>query len=645
MKHPLPGILLIMVMPFGLFAGRQPKAPEPISVAPPFYVASAGAEPIDPGELESFIDAVMTSEMDANHIPGAVVAVVQDGRPIFEKGYGYSDLESATPVDPERTLFRVGSISKLFVWTAAMQLAEQGALSLDEDVNTYLDFRIPDTYPEPITMKHLMSHTAGFEGSDQGLWKRSAEEMGALQRYVKTYLPARVYPPGQIELYSNYGAALAAYIIEQISGISFSEYAERNILSPLGMSHSSFRQPLPAELASGLANGYHFSNGRYVQAGFEYVDAYPVGSLSSTADDMAKFMLAHLQNGRLGRNRILAEGTAELMHSQLFTHDPRISGMAYGFYENRINGQRVLCHGGGSINFYSKLCLMPDKNIGFFVSTNAAGGATAREVLFTKFMDGYFPAAPHAVMEPADGFATRVAPYLGTYYQAASNYSTAEKLLRLQTELTVSLDRDGRFFASIGDRRMQFVEVEPGLMRDLDTGNVEFVLQMDDHGQAYWLSPEPSPWVKTPWYGTASFHALLLGVGLLLFAVTTVSWAVSGVINARRHHSSSLFTRFARWTAGGFAFVLILVLAGWFSLLTELDPAFGASAVLFGLPPLYYVLYALTYVLAGLGILMLTWVVLSWVRRLWNLVGRLQYSLLTLSALSLLWMLCYWNLL
>src|ERR687889_2070987 len=119
--------------------------------------------PTDRAELEAFLDEELGKEMQKHHIAGAAVSVVKDGELFFAKGYGEADVEKGIPVDPKQTIFHVGSVGKLFTWTAVMQLVEEGRLDLDADINTYLDFRIPDTYPHPITLKHLLTHTAGFE--------------------------------------------------------------------------------------------------------------------------------------------------------------------------------------------------------------------------------------------------------------------------------------------------------------------------------------------------------------------------------------------------------------------------------------------------------------------------------------------------
>ena len=402
-----------------------------LSGTTPVSAQSEAEGPSDPAEVEAFMDGLMTSQMSENHIPGAVVVVVKDGQVLFSKGYGYADLEARIPVDPQTTLFRPGSVSKLFVWTSVMQLVEQGKLSLEVDVNEYLDFSIPASYSEPITLKTLMTHTPGFEDKGEDLFKLKPENIISLDAYLKKNLPARVFPPGEIGAYSNYGTALAGYIVERVSGMPFYEYVEKNIFSPLSMTHATFRQPLPADLAPDMSAGYNYVNGGYVKGGFEYVVPYPAGSLSASGLEMAKFMIAHLQNGRYGETRILEEETARLMHSQLNTADPRITGMAYGFFENLVNGQYIVSHGGDTLLFHTGLFLLPEQNVGFFVSTNAVGGATVGDAVARAFADRYFPAEKAADPIPAADFNSRVSQYTGEYHFSRSNFTGFEKIIML----------------------------------------------------------------------------------------------------------------------------------------------------------------------------------------------------------------------
>ena len=255
-----------------------------------------------------------------------------------------------------------------------MQLVEQGQLDLDEDINSYLDFEIPASYPEPITLRHLLSHSAGFEDRALGIFVASPAELMPDSEWLPANLPARVRPAGEVSSYSNYGAALAGYIVEHVSGEVYDDYIEGHILEPLGMSHTSTRQPLTPALADGLSLGYVYTDGRFEPRSFEVLQTAPGGSASSTATDMAAFMIAHLQDGRYGSSRILSEATAQQMHSTLFTHDPRLhGGYAYGFAEAERNGLRIISHGGDTQFFHSQLMLVPSENIGLFVAYNTLG--------------------------------------------------------------------------------------------------------------------------------------------------------------------------------------------------------------------------------------------------------------------------------
>ena len=267
---------------------------------------------IDPAELEGFLDDLVARQLTEYHIPGASVAVVKDGRLLFANGYGYADLERRTPVVADQTLLRVGSVAKLFTWTAVMQLVEQGTLDLHADVNTYLaDFTIPATYPAPITLAHLLTHTAGFEDRQLGITVSSADDLVPLGTYLTDALPARVFPPGTVTAYSNYGTTLAGYVVERVSGEPFAQYVQQHIFAPLAMRHSTFEQQLPPDLAAQLAVSYDTYAGSYHAMPFEYFQIAPAGGLSTTATDIAQFMIAHLQDGRVGDARILHAATAQ----------------------------------------------------------------------------------------------------------------------------------------------------------------------------------------------------------------------------------------------------------------------------------------------------------------------------------------------
>ena len=313
----------------------------------------------------------MPLQLQRENIAGAVIVVVKDGQVLFSKGYGYSDVALHKPVVPDATLFRPGSISKLFTWTSVMQLVEQNKLDLDRDVNGYLDFKIPATYPQPITLRHIMTHTAGFEEAIKNLFVPEAKDLKPLGEYLRTSIPGRVSPPGTTPAYSNYATALAGYIVQRTSGEAYDDYVERHIFQPLGMAHTTMRQPLPDALKPLMSQGYTVAS--KPPKPFEFVQAWPAGSASVTATDMAKFMIAHLQDGQYQNVRILQPETARLMHSAQFAAVPPLNSMALGFYEETRNGQRIIGHGGDTVCFHSDLHLLPAAGVGFFVSYNSAG--------------------------------------------------------------------------------------------------------------------------------------------------------------------------------------------------------------------------------------------------------------------------------
>src|SRR5215213_484285 len=474
----------------------------------------------DPEELEDFLDGVMSANLEGHHIPGATVAVVKDGELFFAKGYGYADLKKREPVVADGTLFRVGSVGKSFTATAVMQLVEEGKLDLNADVNTYLeDFEIPDTYPQPITLHHLLTHTAGFEERLKGIKARTAADLRPLGEYLAEDMPARVRPPGTFAAYDNYGLSLAGYIVEQASGMSYDRYVEENILEPLDMGHSTTRQPPPPELAGNTAVGYTYENGGYEAKGFEFYNIAPAGSMSATATDMAHFMIAHLQGGRYGDERILQEDTAKEMHRRHFTHDPRVNGLGYGFAQDDRNDQRIIGWGGDTDLFHSGLSLLPEENVGLFVSYNGASGEEAPAQLPDAFLDRYYPVPDSPAGKPPADFQERAGRFTGTYGSTRAAQTTPEKVVALRGMLSVSATQDGALLTkpTIGGDPQRWVELEPLVFREVDCQghmsqeNMVFREDKQGHVTNLFFGRRPTAaYIRLAWYETPAFHGGLL---------------------------------------------------------------------------------------------------------------------------------------
>jgi CubicO group peptidase (beta-lactamase class C family) len=667
----------------------QPLLPEPgqarRSTPPPPTPSGLG----DPRELETFLDGVIGKQMRVDHIPGATVSVVKDGQLFFAKGYGSADLQAGKPVNAQTTLFRVGSESKSFTATAVMQLAEQGKLNLHADVNTYLKtFQLPATYPEPITLAHLLTHTAGFEARETGLQEaRTASDLEPLGQLLAEHMPARVRPPGVVTAYSNYGYALAGYIVEQVSGLPFEQYVEQHIFQPLRMHSSTFRQPVEARLSADLSQGYSYSNGGYRPGPFEFISEVPAGAMSTTATDMARFMLAQLQNGRLGNERILQNATAKAMQTQQFTNDPRVpGGMTYGFEEHSRNGQRLLVHPGGITDFYSLLALLPAQQVGVFVAYNSFGGAAdyLSYPFLQAFLDHYYPAHKEPRPSPPAGFAERISQISGTYWGTDRSYTTYEKLIdSFLWAMSVSDAGNGRLviswlFGSLAPGSaagppVTFVEVAPRVFQRVD-GPETVVFRPDKSGMLMMRSSYPvMAFTKVAWYETPTFHLVLLVACVLLFLSALLLWPLGFVRRARRPGARSpksgrkaaregspphpsekqgtpplsrwgLLPRLASWLAGVLCALDVLLVIGLllflFEQLTGSPPDYY-----FGVPPLLTAIFILALVSAVLTVGVVVCAGLSWWGRFWSVGRRVHYSLVALAALALTWQLVYWNLL
>ena len=517
------------------------QPPTPRIVRPQELPSPAPSDPTsttrglrDRAELEAFLDGVMAANLADKHVNGATVAVVKDGALFFAKGYGFVDANGRKPVSGERSLFRIGSISKLFTWTAVMQLVEQGKLDLDTDVNKYLDFKIPDTYPQPITLRHVMTHTPGFDEDGRDLITSDTTRMLTLGKWLATHIPGRVRPPGTYSSYSNYATALAGYIVERVSGMSFDDYIEQRILTPLGMTQTTTRQPLPAKFATDMSGGFKWAGGEFKSEKFEIVHPAPAGSIGSSATDMAKFMLAHLGNGAYNGQRILAESTAVRMHTPTFTHDPRIPGFALGFYQKSSHGLEIIGHGGDTGWFHSDLALIPSERLGVFVSYNTnTGGELSFGPFLRRFLDHYYPITPTPPATIA-GAAEQAKKVVGEYEFNRRSYTTFQRALGLAGSVSVTAGDSGRVVLHSPLGEAHLVPVGPLLYRDV-TGDdlVSFKAGPDGSVRYGFLGFAPMMVLeRVPWYLSPKLHWVVLGLGVFVFIVTLVA-AVRRVARVR----------------------------------------------------------------------------------------------------------------
>jgi CubicO group peptidase (beta-lactamase class C family) len=402
--------------------------------------------------LASVLDPVMAAWIDKRKGPGAVVMVVNRDGPIFAKGYGFADVEAKKPFTADATLVRPGSISKLFTGIAVMQLVDDGRLDLERDVNGYIDFAIP--VPEggvPVTLRRLLTHRAGFEEHLKGLFSRNREPE-LLGRWLARNLPLRLFPNGDVEAYSNYGLALAGYIVERISGEPFASYVQRHILDPLGMIHSTFRQPLPDDLAPLLAKGHRRSDVPSLGF-FETIAMSPAGALSSTGTDMGRFIRVLMNGGTLDGVRILSRARLDEM---MAPRDPTPAGyLGLVFFGTKVAGHDTIGHGGATTTFFSDLKIFPEQGVGVFVSRNGLGEIRALKDLeeipdpARIIAERFLPRAPEARDAGTAAF-SRNAGVAGIYHPSRRKETSWARLNEFASQRVVTVDSAGNarsFFA------------------------------------------------------------------------------------------------------------------------------------------------------------------------------------------------------
>ena len=428
-----------------------------------------------------------------------------------------------------------------------MQLVERGKFDLDADVNKYLDFKIPPgPGGEPITLRNVMTHTSGFEEAVKELITDDPARLIPIGESVKRWVPNRIFKAGTMPAYSNYATALAGYMVERASGLTFDDYLDQNIFEPLGMANSSFRQPLPEALESAMSKGYDDASGK--PKGYELISIAPAGSLAATGTDMARFMIAHLQNGAFGEQRILAEETAKQMHGSPLTIIPGLNRMVLGFYETNTNGRRAIAHGGDTQYFHSDLQLFIDDGIGYFLSVNSGGkeGASGplRAAFFRQFSDRYLPGPDFTGTVDAATAKEHAQAIAGTYVLARRADSSLISVLNIAQPLKVVVNEDGSIslplLRGLNGEPVKWHEISPFVWTD-SAGKDRLAAEVVDGRVTRFSAGMLGPIIMLERAPVAKAGAWLMpaaAASLLALALTVIFWPVGALV--RRHYRKPL---------------------------------------------------------------------------------------------------------
>ncbi len=599
---------------------------------------AASPVPQSPLELTNAIDPVIDEWVGKGKVPGAVVVVVNRDGVVFAKGYGYSDIEARIPFTSDATLVRPGSISKPVTGIAVMQLVDAGLLDLDRDVNDYIDFAIPTpANGVPVTLRRLLTHRAGFEEHVKGLYSKDREPV-PLGRWLARNQPPRLFPKGDIQAYSNYGLALAGYIVERVSGESYASYVQRHIFDPLGMKHSTFQQPLPEDLARLVAKGYR-PPGMPALAFFETISAAPAGALSATGTDMGRFMRALLNGGTLDGVRILSKARLDEMMAPV---EPTPAGyVGLTFIGTKVAGQDAVGHNGalGTMTFFSDLQLFPEHGIGVFVSRNGLGDIENLKQLHrlvTIVAERFLPRALAAADLRAD-VSSHNDRMAGVYQSSRRSESSVLRLSALVEQRMVKIDRagDARLLEAIWPfgEGMPLRRVGQNVYEVEGNARIAFV---DDGAEPYLTLPS-SRLQRVPWTLDVRWIVPALLASTAVILLTLLAWPVAAAwrwwrtrpwSRDRSHRAKYLTVRSV------LVIDLVVILA---AVVLFIIAASDPTTLNDRLDPVLLVLYVLAW-LGVVGAIPTVWTAISfWRDGVGSHFSRIHHSLIAASSVMCAW--------
>ena len=601
------------------------------------------------------LDSAIVAAMTEHAVPGAALAIVRDGRVDRLVGYGCANRARDTRVDPRRSVFHIASVSKPFVALAAVQLAVDGRLDFHTDVNRYLrTMQVPTAWNRGVTLHDLLTHSAGFEESVVGYAARTSADIRPLGEFLAAKLPERGWPPGEVTAYSNYGYALAGYVVESVAGQSFADYVRSNILAPLGMRRSSFQQPMPPELERDAALSYRCAEGDCTPVTPDYRSAYPPGGLVTTADDMSRFMLAQLRVPLDGR-QVLSDSVLSLMHTRQFTLDPALPGSTYGFSEDALAGERALTHAGSASGYTSFVVLVPSKQFGAFLVANGGSsrfGADARAAIAAQFLPVPAP-APSPALAPAT-----VDP-VGSYRLTRYAHRGVENLPALfNGQLHVRRSGDTLVVDGLGDANGPYVAVAANRWQRVGTHDLIAARAVDGRvthlfgSLSFFGTRTPATYERLAWFDDPYIVNEALSFVVAVPIIALLAWPiVAGIVwlvRRRTRYVAKLRAKPSRMR--GYAAALAVVFAAVavafvFGFIAKTNQAAqrGGGEIVYGLPTTMRLLAYAPVAIASLTLALLVATVVGWRRRWWSIPGLVLFTAITLNAVLLVALVVRWG--
>lgn len=577
------------------------------------------------------IDALFNKQITDKTARGISFVLIDNGNVVFEKGYGYSDMKNAKPVDAQNTIFSIASVSKIFATLSLMQFQEKGKCKITDDVDKYLGYKIKNNFPTPVTIFNLMTHTAGFEDKFMGGLTPDPHKIIPLEKYFQQAMPAVVMEPGTQISYSNHGGALAGLVAEKIKGTSFDKYVQQNIFAPLEMKHSSFFQPAPDSLQKNMVRG------EYPQP---YFNPYPAGSCVTTADDMGKLILSLLND-----NKILGTESISQIFAKQWSANAAMPGMGLGFMQSIIHGQEVFFHGGDA-GQHSLLFLVPKQKLGFFLAyTNIANGSPREDV--ANFVMNKFHVAPFKLPLPPNKFNKRAEEYEGNYRSNQYSRTSFEKLGVIPNQFRVTAKANNTLFIEMlgGGLSASLIEIKKDLFISSDSAYFCFIRNKENKITGIQIAgnlSDPSGFEKIDWWDNVKLHAaIFLFTGLIIFI--RILWSiVSGIklfINRnKKNEPLNIYSKRVWFTTGLFSWLLVILLA------TSLISIVFIPKPIYQIPTPINITLVLLKAIAVLSFMFPIASFISWKFDWWTKGKKIFFSFFSFGMPGLSWLIFYWNL-
>ncbi len=624
--------------------GTEDPARLPSGTFDPEAAAAAEANlPPEVENLKSYVDGVMSGLIAAGEFPGAAVLIIQDGKVVLKSGYGFADVRARQPVDPNRTRFRVASISKLITATAVMQLVEQGKADLNADVNTYLStFKIPANYPEPVTLANILTHTAGFDDRYLGLGTALTSAPLPLGQYLAQNMPPRVLPPGKVFSYSNHGLALAGHVVENVSGEEFGTYVQQNILAPLGMESSSFGIPYPMPQDIAVPYNHGGDEGGFTRTELDRVQAAPAGDFITTAADMAKFMLVHLNKGTYGDDEhLLSEPTINRMQAKHFSEAESLDGWAYGFAEGHRNGVRWIGHDGSWLGFCAQLVMVPETKSGFFLVYNAdcrfAASASLRKSLFNAL----WPPKGDTVAEANPDAEQRAQNLAGTYMSVRRARADFTAMAAAASQVSIKAPGEGRLVVNwpLVGHDLTFLPRADGTWINPDY-QLKAAAVGGGQGIPMRFAIEADVFDRVAGSNEWSIWSAALAGVVVVCAIALWSWITGALSRQILGEPLAVIKVWPRLTGFLAASIVLASLVAMAALLSQPAPL----AILHGPTPMLTALLAMPVVVALLAVPMVLWSITGFGDGTRARLAQIGYAILTIAILVFLAFAWQWGL-